>query len=172
MISISYLLLLCLVVGRLVHSAHIARLGSNRSRHDTQCRRKQALTSRPIAASQGVGHDLEYRRLDKAAAGYSDFSTLVDPHRRHFGQDPIGQPAEALLFPCGPGPPSRNFDWERSRGSPSMLPVRLGHRFRLARSGSRPDLIGFGQSGKLGGVRDKQIQLWLLSGSAAKLVHG
>jgi hypothetical protein len=36
LISISYLLLLCLVVGRLVHSAHVAGLGSNRSRNDAQ----------------------------------------------------------------------------------------------------------------------------------------
>jgi len=97
---------LCLVVGRLVHSAHVARLGSNRSRNDTQCVAANGhLLPARNAASQGVGRDLEYRRLDKTAAGYSDFSTLVDPHRRHFGQDPIGQAAEALLLPCGPGPP-------------------------------------------------------------------
>ena len=34
--------------------------------------------------------------MDKTTAGYSDFSALVDPHRPHFGQDPIGQPAKIL----------------------------------------------------------------------------
>ena len=69
------------------------------------CRRKWALTSRAKCRKSRSRARSEYRRLDKTAAGYSDFSTLVDPHRRHFGQDPIGQPAEALLLPCEPGPP-------------------------------------------------------------------